>query len=58
MTNILAWIFGVCVAVIMLGSLLKRRRDHLVTTLKTHVEKKMGSSVADASVAENRSEKS
>jgi len=42
MTNLLVWVFGIAVATIMLGSLVRRRREYLVGLLRTHVEERIG----------------
>ncbi|XZE55674.1 hypothetical protein SH139x_001696 [Planctomycetaceae bacterium SH139] len=57
MTNLqtlAVWAFGMACAVIMLGSLVKRRRESLVTSLREHVESRIGKTIVeDEPPAEN-----
>ena len=40
--TILVWAFGLGGSLIMLGSLVKRRRDYLVESLRANVERRIG----------------
>ena len=41
-STLLIWGFGLLVAAIMLGSIVRRRREYLVGLLRTHVDKEIG----------------
>ncbi len=42
MLTILVWVFGMASATIMLASVVRQRREHLVDVLKKHVYKEVG----------------
>lgn len=42
LTSLLLWVFGILVAIIMLGSIVRKRREHLVGLLRAHVDKEVG----------------
>lgn len=56
MTNLLVWAFGIAVATIMLGSIVRRRREYLVGLLKTHVEDTIGPPPGTEAEAESEPE--
>jgi hypothetical protein len=42
LTTLLVWGFGISVATIMFGSIVKKRRENLVGLLRAHVEREIG----------------
>ena len=41
-TTLLVWGFGISLATIMFGSMVKKRRENLVGLLRAHVEREIG----------------